>query len=657
MDCVKIIENISDKLKNSNVKIISFDVFNTILKRTIPSEDVVKISALRFSELIEKQFLQKITWKKIYDSRIKYSRDIEVSEQQDWTILEWLSHLKSSLNIEYEISKFGTDAELFAETLCTESIKGISSFIENLRIQGYTVIAISDTWLDHDTLYRLLRAFDFNFDHIFSSGSIKASKKRGDIFKYIQKELKISERQILHIGDNLESDFLRPKFNGWKSFWLPRKHPLTGLWIPKLFQKGFLKIKKSSIIYQLLIKKNMNSEPLYKMAYQNLAPLVALFSFIQNKKFNEQNIKAVFFIARDAHILYKAYNLMANYLKTDWEIFYIRLSRRAVAACHPKNPLINVKPIAGKTGRKSVNNWLGSFAIDQDLKLKILEKANLNGSEPFSSENRIKLEKSCNFYIKELELFVKESKNLLADFIKQHFSDRIMPEKIGIIDSGWACTLQDSIANILSDLTKINGLYFGVSYQGVKHHANSAKFGLLRDDFRNKKFQNPFHSSAGVIRVWDIIFREDAPTVASLRRSENGIIIPVMKEDKSLGSNEKKACMLISNGVMDGIYDRKNTLILLSYLIDIWDIEELEVAANKFADKIAIYPDKETAREILKLGLDEGIGSVSFKNLGISGKDKGMMWVPGIISISGVPTLILDLLSPILSKIKNLTCK
>lgn len=644
---MNVVHKIESFLKNKNITLISFDVFDTIIERIIPSDDVIKISAIRLSELIEQELTINVSWQSIYNHRIDYGKTSEKNNKRDWTIIEWLNNLKIILCIEKDITDIGIQAEIFAESHCTRSKQELVSYVKTFKKKGYVLAALSDTWLDTNTLSIFLKESGFVFDYVFSSGSIKKNKKTGSIFKYVEQKLCIKPRSCFHIGDNFESDYIRPKLYGWNSIWLPSKHPLTGFWMPKFFHKGIFEIKKPNIIKNLLCSQCSSHDPLYKMAYEKLAPLIILFTIIQHKHFKEQGIQAVFYLARDTHLLYKSYNLMAPYLKTDWQNFYIRLSRRTVSACHPDNPLINIKPIAGKTSRKNVNNWLGSFSIDDDLKLKIMKKSRLKGHEPLSTGTREKLKTACDYYKQELDSFILESKELLKDFLGQHFNDGVLPERIGIIDSGWACTIQDCMANVLKD-KKISGMYLGVGNQGRTPNYQSDKYGLIRDDFRNPVYSHPLQSSAGVIRVWETILRENAGTVSSLKRSEKNQVVPIIKKDSSIGIEEQKACIAISDGVMDGINGRKKQIALLPYCIDIWNFAELESVANYFADAIAIYPDKVVARKVIALGFDEGIGTTRLKHLGLNLENRGLIWVPGIISLLGIPAYILTIISPII---------
>jgi predicted HAD superfamily hydrolase len=640
-------------LGNKRIKVISFDVFDTVLQRKVSSEDTVTIAGKIFSDTILKDTGRHISAKEIVADR-QYFQSTQTTPH--WAVSEWLNHFSQKFGIDEKIISKGLDCEVEAEVICTHAPKYLINLIKKLRQNGYHVIALSDTWLDKNQLNFLLQKKQFVFDQVFCSCEMKKSKAHGNIFRKIEESTGFRKDNFIHIGDNLESDYIRARLSGWRSIWIPKKHPMIRIWMPKLFQRGIFKIKKSTMICNILEKECINATPLYKMAYENLAPLVILFSFILNKKFQEQNIQTVFFIARDTHLFYKAYKLLAPFFQTDRQIFYLRLSRSAVAACHPNNPLIEIKRVTGKTGNKNINNWLGSFALDDDLRSKILRKAGLDGSESFGTKNKIRLEESCNYYRKDLELFVEKSKLLLADFIRQHFPEDAAPEKIGIVDSGWACTIQESISNVLPD-QQISGLYLGVSHESQISNKKSLKYGLIRDDFRHSAFQNPFNASAGVIRAWEILLREDTSTVASLKRTKNGSVIPVKKTDQSIRLIEKEACDKILKGVLSGISDRRGILDLLSYLINVWDIEEFEKIANEFADSIAVYPDSESAKEILKLGFDEGGHSSPKKNLGIRTKELSMIWLPGILARIRFPVNTLSLFFPLLLKMKNIYIK
>jgi hypothetical protein len=415
---------------------------------------------------------------------------------------------------------------------------------------------------------------------------------------------------------------------------------------PAFIQKCFKQNEPWRDILKILTveSKKRPSNIFYQMAYDYLAPLLIIFSIIQWRRFRKQKVEIVYYLARDARTLLDVYDLLADILPGSCPRRYIRLSRRAIAIAHPDDLLQNVKHIAGKFGKKQISHWLSNFSVSTELRQNILSHAGLDENSRFTASNRKSLMVACHKLLPDITKEQIVQKAIIRDYLFQEAGGNSF-QRVGIVDSGWACTTQDIIQSLLTEAELVSGMYLGVSHQGMKPDSRNSKYGLLRDDFRNCQYHNPLESTAGVIRVWETILREPTQTILTLQRSYRNLIIPIIDTKQIVAELEKQRANDIYSGVCDGTYARIKQASIMIQLLDKYSDTDFEIAATMTAKKISSYPSKHLANAIINIGFDEGAAGGQRGNLGVQGIRKGIAWYPGILSSIGLQRMLPILVS------------
>ena len=252
-------------------------------------------------------------------------------------------------------------------------------------------------------------------------------------------------------------------------------------------------------------------------------------------------------------------------------------------------------------------------------------------SAPFTPTARNALREACRTHLADIERIQCDLRAKIRDYLLQQAGmDKL--RRIGIVDSGWACTTQDTIRVVLADAELISGMYLGVGRQGYPPTTENQKYGLLRDDFRNPPHHNPVEASAGAIRMWDTLLREPVGSVLGLERCADGSVEPVLDDGKAIGRLESEAADAISHGVLLGTNDRRRGVTLLVKLFDRFSERDFEIAATTIAGKISTYPTRQIENAILRLGFDEGIAKGRIGSVGLRGVKHGVAWYPGMLA-------------------------
>lgn len=201
----------SSHVPNDNIKIISADVFDTILLRNGHSEERrFYCSAKKIKELCNNS---KVSVRQLFIARYlahhwlynAYTINQLPKEPSIYSIL------KTQLAIIAE-PMVTLDAAIFAEKE-TEIIglKLNKELYEYLKLLSNEkkLILFSDMYLSSAMIRDILKIKGFNlkFD-LFVSSEVGVSKHRGTAFDWICTQYEVISNEILHIGDNYTSDYI-----------------------------------------------------------------------------------------------------------------------------------------------------------------------------------------------------------------------------------------------------------------------------------------------------------------------------------------------------------------------------------------------------------------------------------------------------------------
>ncbi|MBN1944407.1 MAG: HAD family hydrolase [Bradymonadales bacterium] len=625
-----------------HIRLFSFDVFDTILWRLLSPRAVEEASATSLLQGLGKAGFDTTTDpEEIVRHRAAYAMSRRTSRfagEWEWLLDDWLAAWARQYRLPVElVRRIGADAELDCEARFTRVCEGFPDLLDHLRCDGRTVVASSATPLSTEQLTGLLWRQGLHFDRVFSSGSLKVSKRRGTLFRVLVQTTGRTASECLHIGDNLKNDVARPLLEGFQVVWVPAGNHRTAL--KPLRHRKLQKRDRHSLaeLERLLYVSPppVDSHPLYRLGYSHLAPLLLLFSFVQWQIFRSHGVDLVFYLARDGRSILDAYDLLADILPDSPPRRYLRLSRQSVSLSGPKDYLLTLSGIPGKFGRSSIGEFLGSFQLPLPLLDSILTTSQLPLKAPFNAINQNRLLSALDLHNEAIQACREQQRQLIRDYIKQE-SEPLRPSRIGLVDSGWGCTTQDAVWFSLGGETTVSGCYLGISRHGVLPTSTNLKHGLLRDDYRTLRYANAMIRSAGAIRVLEIVLREPGPTVVRLSRSEDGGVVPVLSRRNPLTPTEIANREQFSRGLEQGLESLKPALETMVSQDRSWSESSIEAAAAALTRRVVSRPDRATARSIMELSVDEGAAGEKKGSIGLDGLRSGTTWYAGVLAQHGL---------------------
>lgn len=454
-----IYDNRLDKLKedicNSKIKVISFDIFDTLVVRPFlkPSDLFImlddyyrslsnnygfcfsKIRALAEVIAREKQekkdpLIQEITLDSIYDIMAELYG-------LDKNILELLKNKEKELELQY-----------CTRRNCTYDIYKLCLFLNK------KVICTSDMYLPEDTIIGILNKNGYNSIYkLFLSSSIGKTKSTGDLYKHVLSYLNIDSTCMIHIGDNYSSDYIKAKENGIYSIHFIKtidimmnekySNSLTGMftnsfpfWEDNVNGLKFLGIRSMLAVvankyfdnpYRAFDKNtDFNADP-YLIGYYCLGMYMFGVSkwLITSLKGKYDKIS---FMARDGFLPMEAYKIMKKFYNELPTENYLYVSRKALIPIiiekkedfYKLSDLIEYNFQSPKSIVKYLTNIIN---IDEDKLIILCNKEHISFEDNFKSLSEFNIYINLlinNFYN---EKFHKENRNKLKSYFLEQLGD------------------------------------------------------------------------------------------------------------------------------------------------------------------------------------------------------------------------------------------
>jgi predicted HAD superfamily hydrolase len=457
--------------------IYSFDVFDTALIRiwAKPTDLFWELgNQLQQEGLID---ISGEDWANLRINAEKQARKIsltgEVDLKQIYSILA-RSFKWSSTLIDQVIKK-----EIEIEFDSLRPVPEIQKRIREIRDSNATVIYLSDMYLPRDVIQDFLRENKIwdERDRLYVSSEIGVNKASGKLFELCLNQESLAASQLIHIGDNLHSDFKVPQKLGIQSQHfnqtnLNRYEKLVSevTNIPRKFRSI---LAGTSRLTRLQSQEDtLDKQTIWNTSANVTAPVLFGFVYWCLEQAQQHGIKRLYFVARDGQILLKIARIIVKNWNYDIDCKYLYGSRQAWHF-----------PAIQEIGEKELD-WIFDPTFFLSV-YSVCERVNLepkeikkylveNGfSEATWNEN---LEKDKRLSLRELflnaeicNLITTRAKefrvNAIGYFLQEGLGDGV---PFAMVDIGWNGRLQRSLSYLLAaegiyPPEGIYGFYFGLA--------------------------------------------------------------------------------------------------------------------------------------------------------------------------------------------------
>ena len=486
---------------------ISFDLFDTLVTRNLPNPTDV------FSFLSK----DKKDWKSKRINAEKLSRNS--TEHEEINIQDIYKHIDGT---EKEIREQIFKEEQLEIELST-SIKFTKLILEYCYSKKKKILITSDMYLNKNTIIKILEKNRIKYDKLYLSSEIKLTKETGNLFTYVLNDLNITSDQLLHIGDNYQSDYCTPMMMGIRAINIKK-------YIPKVNNKLTKKDKFSCKCLNLFINNNLSYEQnyFYRKGYETFGPLLYGYCKWLDENFEKKDYDNILFLSRDGYIMKKAYEIISNK-----ETKYMYASRRAliVPTLWKCKNLDEIKKSMNIPRVITIEALLEKFGLESKKYQKIIEKYNLTLSTELKEKDIT--EKKLEFY-KEIEKDIYiNSKKEYKEMIN-YFKENNIDKKTAIVDIGWHGNMQNAIFNIIQSENlniELDGYYVGVAPHSEKQKRLSMNGYLF-----SKKEPDLYYNELFFNSLFELIFM--APHGSVKKYVKDGVELYPFEYENSLSKKE-----------------------------------------------------------------------------------------------------------------------
>lgn len=499
-------ENIKLAICNKNIKCVSFDIFDTLIKRpffvptdlfTFLSRDYRKITNTKTGMDFAKLRIagEQLTREKIEKKHPDY-QDVTLDEiyktiNEEYGIDENVLEQLKNKEIEYELR------------FCEKRNSGYELYELALAL-GKNVICTSDMYLSKEVVSKILEKNGYTeLKELYVSSELRITKSNGELFEYVLKAQNIQAQEMLHIGDNWHSDVQVPK----------NKYKINTKHLPKATDVAMDKNRVNNLMDMLT--KNM---PFWRdnAASMNFVGIRTMMAMVANKYFDnpfktfniesdfnadpyligyyaigmyvygltkwllddtsKKNYEKLVFMARDGYLPIKAYKLMKQFYINAPKEEYFYVSRKALVPVTIIDKLDfyklpEVLNVENHTPRDVLIYIKDSINVEEENFYKICE------------ENDIKLDKEFKT-IKNFNRFIsivinnffdeEKHKNYLS-IIKEYFTE-IFGNNPATFDIGYSGRPELFISNLYGK--PIDTYFCNINHEEALRHSDIAGFEL-----------------------------------------------------------------------------------------------------------------------------------------------------------------------------------
>lgn len=443
------IEILKDEIKKH--KIISFDIFDTLIKRNVQNpHDIFSLVEIQYNKIYTNTTISNFREKRIAAEKQarKLNDNEEITFNEIYKLLPYsqpvIEHLKQlELNIE--------------QSLLTPN-KEIKEIYEYALSQNKIIAIISDIYLSQNFIEAQLRSCGYSkYDHLYISSSKKLTKSSGNLYRLFLKETGYSAKDILHIGDNWKSDYIKPIFLQLHAYHVNRKQQNCLYSTPKSDEFA-------SCILHNFLNNNHKKDYFYQIGYETFGPILFGFCKWLHQYKTSLELEKLLFLSRDGQIIYKAYSMLYPEDKAQ----YIYVSRRS----------LTVPFIWKQKTLEDILNIIPVYQFNNEIQV-LIDRLGLRYTDYQSTITKCGLKKDDVLHKKDI---TKDSRFLaLYEYLKEDIFNNSLEEykdlvsyinslnlnkNIGIVDIGWGGTIQSMLNKILSELNnhvKITGFYYGLT--------------------------------------------------------------------------------------------------------------------------------------------------------------------------------------------------
>lgn len=502
--------------------IISFDIWDTIIKRKCHPEEVklytAKYLLLKYGEYLKDEYkdIYKILLKRDEIEANICKENKENGKDDECKIIDVFKKLQEEIFKENykDISKELLQEEIEQEKRVIYINPEILPIFD--KYKDLKMYCISDFYMDEKSLRELLDylKLPIKIEKIYSSADYLLNKRTGNLFKKAEEDLKITPKEHIHVGDNQYSDIEVAQSLGIKTIKMNKS------------QFEFIPEQGRKMNYNLnMVKKDKNADIFN--AGVDLAPLIYFFVYSIVEYAIKNKIKKVYYFTREGETFIKIHEIFKRQNPFGVEIpecEILEVSRMATFSASLNEFSINeLMRLWSQYRKQSMSTLFKTLAIDINNYTKYFKEYDIDIKEdiqdPWFDLRIQKLFKNKEF-TENVNKELQSKKTELLKYFKEQKNIENDDEQMFVVDIGWRGTIQDNLAYIF-DKKQIEGYYLTL-YDFYNLQPENTKKNSFIDDIKIRD-----NEVASMITLIEWIYN---PGTGSTIEYKDGVAIRKAKE-------------------------------------------------------------------------------------------------------------------------------
>lgn len=611
------LEKIKQLIASPKIKCVSFDIFDTLITRPFYEPlDMFRIMDKDYRELTHNDVGINFSKIRVISENICRENKRETDpECQEVT----LDEIYDTIHTQYEISK--DVLEKLKKKECEYEIRfckrrnTIHELYELALDMGKKVIFTSDMYLPEDVIVKILKENGYTeYTKLYLSSTVKKIKWTGDLYRHVFKDMGLEPGEMIHMGDNFESDYKRAKELGMNSIHIPKTidvmtktnytnnlaQPLIKslpFWRDNAESIRFMGIRcMMAVVANKLFdnpfktfdhRTDFNSDP-YLIGYYALGMYVyGVTKWILDE--TNDNYDKVSFMARDGYLILESYKIMKELYSNPAAEEYIYVSRKALIPVmivdkldfYKLSEIIEIQTHSPKNVIKYVKNILD---IDEEKLEKLCKEQNISYTKKFKNNEEF------NRYIKILvDNFYDEARHKEKRKKLKEYFNKIMGDKPATFDVGYSGRPEFYLTHLCGK--SIDTFFLNINRDDALEYSKVGNFKL-------KTYFEAKPTATG--NAYELLFSKLAPSCIGYNITEKGVE-PVFEKyensyqvEQMVGIMQKAAIEFVSDIVnifkqdTDILYyqDYYITLPIMSYFNSATRLDKRPLDAVEFEDTI-----------------------------------------------------------------------
>lgn len=541
-----------------NFEYISFDIFDTLIKRNVPEpQDVFRLVQLRF----EKNTGNKLEG--FRENRVQAERKARKLAKKEEVSLDEIYECMTqyATDIRDELKMLECKVELDVCCVNLEMMPVYQWSLENRK----TIILISDMYLPEKVIEEILHKNQINgYEKLYLSSTSGLIKKTGALYELVLNDLHIANNQLIHIGDTWENDYHMARDKGINAVIIPRHIKR----ITRDSNKGI--VDKDRFSYNCIKSFINNHVPkegsLYlRFGYEAFGILLYGFSRWILESLRQKGIQEVFFLSRDGYILKQAFDI----LNRDQAIssHYLYVSRRSlhVPRIWMAPDLQDVVKNFSFASVLTVSAFLDNIGLNAEEYLDVLNQYGLNKHDTFKQNEILTNIRIVKLYEALKDTVIEKSKQeymLLVQYLKQNS----FCGTVAVVDIGWQGSMQRSLMKLAESgelSVDIHGYYIGVAPE-AREYTNEIPMSMAGYVFDCNSSSNDYDMGKPFIGLFESFFLAQEGSTKQYKYNDcDAKVVPVLYDyeysagDK-LAIEEVEKIKEIQTGALSFIKDITN---------------------------------------------------------------------------------------------------